>query len=90
MNIAQYTVPKICHNSLAYCACLSVCPQIDVSPVTALKLLLELPPNTVNNTQRLSLLTRAFSVVNSSAMAISTEFVEVHKNQHPFLHTKYQ
>ena len=70
--------------------CLSVCPQIDASPVTGLKLLLQLPPNTVNNTQRLSLLTRAFSAVSSSAMAISTEFVEVHKNQHPLLHTKYQ
>ena len=56
--------------------CLSVCPQVDVSPVTALNLLLELPPNTVNNTQRLSLLRRAFTAARGMT-AVTTEFVEV-------------
>ena len=51
-------------------------PQVDVSPVTALNLLLELPPNTVNNTQRLSLLTRAFTAAQN--MTVTTEFVEVY------------
>ena len=58
------------------CVCLSVCLQVNVSPVTALKLLLELPPNiTVNNTQRLSLLRRAFTTAQN--MTVTTEFVEV-------------
>ena len=52
---------------------LSVCPQIYVAPVTALNLLLELSPNTVNNTQRLSLLRRAAQGMT----AVTTEFVEV-------------
>ena len=47
-----------------------------MSPVTALNLLLELPPNTVNNTQRLSLLTRAFTAAQNM-MTVTTEFVEV-------------
>ena len=51
--------------------CPSVCPQVDVSPVTALNLLLEIPPNTVNNTQRLALLTRAFTAAQSNGTANS-------------------
>ena len=66
----------VCPLSLFLFACLSVCPQVDVSPVTALNLLLELPPNTVNNTQRLSLLRRAFTAARGMT-AVTTEFVEV-------------
>ena len=63
---------------LSFClsVCLFVCPQVDVSPVTALNLLLKLPLNTVNNTQRLSLLTKAFTAAQDM-MTATTEFVEV-------------
>ena len=47
-----------------------------MSPVTALNLLLEIPQNTVNNTQRLSLLTKAFTAAQDM-MTVTTEFVEV-------------
>ena len=61
------TYTCMCYTCLS--VCLSVCSQVDVSPVTALNLLLELPPNTVNNTQRLPLLTRAFTTAQSNGTA---------------------
>ena len=66
-----YVCMHVQRHACMYYTCPSVCPQVDVSPVTALNLLLELPPNTVNNTQRLPLLARAFTAAQSNGTANS-------------------
>ena len=52
-----------------------MCSQVEASPKDSLMTLLELSPNSINNTKRLRLLRRAFQV--QSKRIINASFVEV-------------
>ena len=55
----------------------SLCLQVEVSPEAGLVTLLELPPDSINNSQRLTILESAFRVQMSRVIGVRMSFVEV-------------